>query len=129
MHRGPVRLDRYGLLYLATPYTRHSLGKPMAYMEASTILARLLMDEGLPCLCPITHWHDASTTHYMIGVKDEDWLAINRPMMNVCGAMVIPDFNDWKSSRGIAEEIVEFRENRKPVFLIDQITLGVIRQL
>jgi hypothetical protein len=124
-----MRLNKFGLLYLATPYTRHSLGKDTAYLESSTILARLLMDEGLHCYCPITHWHDASTTHYMIGVKDEDWLAINRPIMNVCGAMIIPEFDDWESSKGIAEEITEFRESRKPVFLIDQITLGVIRQL
>jgi hypothetical protein len=124
-----LRLKRYGLLYLATPYTRHNLGKDTAYLEASTILARLLMDEGLPCYCPITHWHDASTTQHMISVKDEDWLAINRPIMNVCGAMIVPDFDDWETSRGIAEEIVEFRENRKPVYLIDQVTLNVIRAL
>jgi hypothetical protein len=122
------RLDRYGLLYLATPYTRHGLGKATAYLESSTVLARLLM-EGLPCYSPITHWHDASTTHYMLGVRDEDWLKINRPIMNMCGAMIVPDFDDWQTSKGIAEEIVEFRENRKPIYLIDQVTLNVIRAL
>lgn len=123
-----MRLKKHGLLYLATPYTLHNLGKETAYLEASTILARLLV-EGLPCYSPITHWHDAATTQYMKDVRDEDWLAINRPMMNVCGAMIVPDFDDWKTSKGIAEEITEFRENRKPAYLIDQVSLNVIRQL
>ncbi len=123
-----MRLAKYGLLYLATPYTRHNLGQPMAYLEASTILARLLM-EGLACYSPITHWHDASTTQHMLSVKDEDWIRINRPIMNLCGAMIVPDFDDWAESRGIAEEIVEFNENRKPAYLIDQVSLNVIRAL
>lgn len=124
-----MTLNKFGLLYLATPYTRHALGKDTAYLESSTILARLLIDEGLPVYSPITHWHDASTTHYMLNIQDEDWLNINRPMMNVCGAMVVPDFDDWQTSKGIAEEIAEFRENRKPAYLIDQVTLNVIRRL
>ena len=98
-------------------------------MEASSILARIQMDVGLPCYCPITHWHDAATTHFMKDIEDKDWLDINRPMMNVCGAMIVPDFDDWQKSAGIAEELADFRENRKPAYLIDNVTLDIIRAL
>lgn len=123
------RLSRYGLLYLATPYTLHKDGKDMAYQEAVAILGRLHRDTGLPFYSPIVHWHDASKTEFLKDVQDSDWLKINRPIMSACGAMVVPDFNGWKASAGIEEEVIDFRSAGKPIFLIDQITFNVVRRL
>jgi hypothetical protein len=125
----PDRLKRHGVLYLATPYTKHRDGRDYAYEEAAAILARLWA-EGLVCYSPITHWHHASSHQDMRRTNTTDeWLEVNRPLMRLCGAMVVPDFDDWEASDGIAAEIVDFRKRRRPVYLLDHVLLTVVRRL
>lgn len=114
---------RKGRGYLATPYTKHIEGQEYAYKVACVHLASL-HSLGVWAFSPIAHWHTASLhdpsrklPHY----TPDQWLALNKPEMDLCDWMLIPYDRDenWKQSEGIRKERLYFEQCGKPVYFYE----------
>lgn len=118
---------RYGLAYLATPYSKYNGGIELAHKDAAKLAARLVR-AGLKLFCPITHTHSIATLGGIDPLDHDIWMPFDRPMMDVCKTLLIGKLGGWDYSDGINKEIKVFAGAGKPIFYLDPDTLGVTRR-
>jgi len=111
-------LKPYGLVYLATVYSKHPSGIHMAFVEASS-LAASLMRAGVKVYSPIAHAHPIATYGNGDAYDHEVWLPFDEAIMGRSDAIAVAMMDKWSVSRGIAHEIAFFRKADKPVHYFD----------
>lgn len=119
-------LKAYKPIYLATPYTKYTLGIHMAYRDAALIAARLIM-RGANVYSPIVHSHPIAMTGHINPLDHTIWLPFNDVMVGKCDALLIATLDDWRESHGVAHEIGQFIAADKPIFTIHPDTLAVAK--
>jgi len=100
--------------YLATPYSKYSLGTEEAFKEAARVAGKLIQ-AGVKLFCPITHSHPIATYS---GLKLDDydiWLPADRPFMDLAQGILVVKMPGWDQSYGVGHEIEVFRAAGKPV--------------
>jgi nucleoside 2-deoxyribosyltransferase len=117
-------LKQYGLVYLATVYTKYVHGHDAACEEACRISAQL-MRMGISVFCPIAHAHAIAVHGRIDKVDHEFWMRVNRPFMARSDVIAVATMDGWRDSDGIADEIEFFVTAGRPLFLLDPETLEV----
>src|SRR5690349_15208591 len=117
-------LKPYGIIYLATPYTRYRTGIEMAFIDAARLTAKLIKS-GLKIYSPIVHTHPIAI-HGNIDAKDHSiWLPFDFAMMRKADVLLVAQMDGWDESFGIAEEIQVFNCDHKPIFYLDPDTMEI----
>ena len=115
-------MRKYGLLYLATPYSKYPGGIREAFEKAAKVTAAFVR-ENISVYSPIVNSHPLSVHGGIDAMSHEIWLPYNEYMMNKCDALVVVKMFTWESSIGIAHEINWFYNANKPVLYFDPILL------
>jgi hypothetical protein len=114
-----------GYYYLATPYSKWPLGLEDANSVAQQLAAALL-SIGVKVYSPIAHTHGIAA--YVTGVDKRDhdfWLAADKPLLDAAGGLLIADLRGWRDSKGVTLEIQWAKEQKKPYWLLNPVTLAV----
>ncbi len=110
------------LIYLATPYTKAPGGIEMAFIRSCELAARLIKT-GRDVFSPIAHSHPIAL-HGKIDPLDHDlWMDVDQAMIARCDALVVAMLPGWDRSKGVAAEVDNFKDARKPILWIDPETL------
>ena len=127
-------------VYLATPYSRVCLdasglwdyGRSVRAMMDAGRAAGDLMAWGVTAFAPVAQscvmvharGHFSGTARggveWSNGIDPLNaaaWAAWCRPMLNVCGAVVVPNLAGWDQSRGIWAEVSHAIDRNIPVFV------------
>ena len=119
-----TELSKFGLPYLASPYSKYSTGPEMAFIDVTKLVARLA-NSGLPVFSPITYTHPIAV-HGKINPLDHDyWLGFDDQFIAVCGSLLVAKMDGWDESFGICEEKTRFARLGKPTFYLNPETLEV----
>ncbi len=102
------------LFYLATPYTLYPGGLDEA-CRVACVNAAMLLRAGIAVFSPISHAHPIATLGGIPARDLEFWMMADRPLMAVCGGLIVLKADGWGSSKGIRREIGIFRRAGKPV--------------
>ncbi len=117
---------RYGLVYLATPYSKYPPGLEAAFREAAKITARLLR-LGVKVYSPIAHTHPIAEYGHLDPLDHSIWLPFDEAIMAKSDAMVVAKMDGWETSKGIKHEIGVFGLAEKPIYYLDIETFEVRR--
>lgn len=117
-------LKKYGLIYLASPYTLYAKGLTAAF-EDVTALAGKLVNEGLNLVPAITMGHPLSVYGNVPANNLKVWYRLNDAILKKCDCLLVARMTGHQSSKGIAREISYFEMIGKPVFFIHPETLEV----
>lgn len=118
------QLAKYGLIYLASPYTKYEHGLFVAFREAAR-LASELAKRGITAFSPIVYSHLLSVQGGISPTSHSFWMSYDKPFMCSSGALLIAKMDGWDSSQGVQEEILIFRALEKPVFYLSPDTLEI----
>ena len=113
-----MRLAKYSLVYLATPYSKYPTGIESAFRDASRIAARLLRC-GIKVYSPIAHTHPIAIHGDVDPLDHTIWLPFDEAMMKASAAILVAKMTGWEESKGIAHELEVFRKAKKPIFYLD----------
>lgn len=114
-------MRQYGLVYLATPYSKYTDGLEQAFSDAARLAARL-MQKGYRIYSPIVHCHPLAR-YGNIDPNASLWLANDEMMMNKSDTLFVAKLDGWQKSDGINSEIKFFDGAFKPVFTVTPDTL------
>ena len=118
------QLRHHSLIYVASPYTRYPQGPDAAFEEICLITSELIARK-LNVFSPIAHGHGLSK-HGGIPMFDAAlWQAIDAPFVAACDALMVAMMPSWRTSKGVAHEIAEFRAAGKPVYYLDPASMTV----
>ncbi len=107
--------------YLASPYSHKSpYVREMRYLLTMKKLAALLHSQ-LTVYSPIVHCHELAKLAGLPG-DAAFWRNYNFTMLKSCQGMYVFCLDGWKSSVGVAEEIVEAAVTGKPVIYLEEET-------
>ena len=118
-------LTDYGLVYLATPYSKYPKGLTGAFMDAAKIAAGLLR-EGVSVYSPITHTHPIAIHGGIDPLDHTVWLKFDAAMIAKSDALLVAQMDGWDASFGIAHEITAFAKARKPIHYLNPLTLELV---
>lgn len=118
------QLSKYGIVYLASPYTKYPKGLLAAFRDVSSIAGRLAKQE-VRVFSPIVYAHVLAVQGGINPIDHSFWMTFDRPFMDACGAMLIARMDGWGESKGIAEERAIFHAAGKPCFFVDPETLEI----
>lgn len=103
------------MMYLATPYTAHTICMEVAYKDALWASVRLI-DLGLDVFSPVVHFHPMSLR--MRERPHSFWMARCMPFLMAADELLVVQMPGWDRSKGIAEEVRTFEEiGRPPLYL------------
>lgn len=111
-------LRSYGLVYIASPYSRYADGLESAFIEICRITARLI-DRGVKAYSPIAHTHPIAIHGNIDPLDHAFWMDFDKAMMTVCNACLVVEMSGWRDSVGITHEIARFLAANKPVLYLD----------
>jgi hypothetical protein len=118
------RLKRFGLCYLATPYTNYQAGLDAAFADACR-LAAILTHANVGVFSPIAHCHPIMLAGELDPTDHSYWLPRQRPFMDRADVLLIGLLDGWAESFGINYEHEIFHDAWKPIFTIHPETLVV----
>lgn len=115
------------LAYLATPYSKWKLGLEAAFIEASKLVARLLL-AGVKTYSPIVHMHPVGFYGGLDLYDHNIWLPLDETMMEVANVLIVAHMDGWNESKGIAHEVAFFERAEKPIFDLNPETLAMVKR-
>lgn len=116
-------LKKYGLIYLASPYTKYVFGLTEATKDVALIAGRLIR-KGLNIYSPIVHTHYIAVAAGIDPVDHEFWMKVDAAFMERCDALMVCRMPGWDESSGVAHEVDEFDKRNRPII---QLNPGFIR--
>lgn len=117
-------LDRFGLVYMSSPYTLYPSGREAAHRDACRLMSRLIT-AGVSAFSPIAHSHGIAVHGGLDPLDHALWLDVDEAMMRVCDALLVAQMPSWRDSYGMRCEIEWFERAGKPVLFLDCETLAV----
>lgn len=117
-------LRKYGLIYLASPYTLYAPGLSKAFEEVTELAAKLVA-KGLGVFAPITYGHPMTVYGGVKACSEDIWYPLNDSFLHKCDALLVARMMGWQSSKGVDREIRYFEMVGKPIFHINPETLDV----
>lgn len=115
-----IEASNDGYWYVATPYTSHPLGQHEAYKAANEAAARLHTDLGMAVFSPISHSHSLCSIYgTKNGIRDHldarFWQHFDKPLLDAAYGLAVVMMPGWDSSKGIHHEIMEAKQQDKPI--------------
>lgn len=107
-----------GFWYVATPYSKYPAGLEQAFIDASTVTARLV-EAGVPAYSPIAHTHPIAVHGKMDKLDHSIWLPLDEHMMKAARGIIVAKMAGWGESYGVGVEIEYFEKVGKPVLYLD----------
>lgn len=118
-------LKKYGLIYLASPYTLYAKGLSAASDDV-TDLAGKLVNLGVSVYAPITYGHQLTVRGGVNALDEKIWYPLNDAFLHKSDALLIARMPGWNSSKGVAREIHYFEAVGLPIFHINPETMDVM---
>ena len=108
---------QHDIVYLACPYSSHSMEVRVGRFEASAHAAAHLIHQGMFVYSPITMTHPIDLVMAEEGesMGSDYWCDFDEAFMNVCSEMIILVVPGWDESRGIKREAEFFAAAGKPI--------------
>lgn len=116
------KLRSYGMVYLASPYSKYRLGIEVAFKDVSWVAGRLLK-EGVKVYSPIAHTHPLAIYGELDPFDHSIWLPFDEVIMSRSDALVVAKMPGWETSYGVKHEIEFFQKAGKPIHYINWMTL------
>lgn len=104
--------------YLATPYSRYEGGLEAAWIDACRV-SGALMRNGFKVFSPIAHSHGIAVHGGLDPLDHEIWLPADESFMEHCEGLIVARLEGWETSKGVAFEIMKFKEAGKPIEYVD----------
>ena len=122
-------LQRYGLVYLATPYTHYEKGIYYAFVDAAYIGGKMLM-HGVSVFSPIAAAHPMAVYSGLDPFDTKLWLNLYEKIMEVCEALVVADMPGWEESEGVTFERKWFAKRKRPAYLlnVNKMTVALLEE-
>jgi Domain of unknown function (DUF1937) len=114
-------LQKYNLLYLASPYSKYPTGIDQAFKDISKIAAAFIRAK-VKIYCPIAHTHPIAIHGDLDPFDHEVWMAVDEPLLKICDGLVIVMLPGWQKSDGINIELNHALQTNKPIFYYDHKT-------
>ena len=114
----------YSLVYLATNYSKFPGGIQKAFEEASKLAARLIVNH-IKIFSPIAHTHPIAMYGEVNPYDHSIWLELDESMMRASQALLVAEFEGWKESYGVDQEIKIFTRDGKPIHYINPNSLAI----
>lgn len=111
-------LKSYGMVYLATPYSKFHGGIESAFRYAAKVAA-LLIRHQVNVYSPIAHTHPIAIHGGLDPLNHELWLRFDRTMMERSDALLVAMMTGWRESHGIRMEMGFFESANKPIHFMD----------
>lgn len=114
-----LNLVKPGLVYVASPYTKHPEGPEKAVQDAAKVTAKLMLS-GYAVFSPVVHSHGL-IEHLGKDLQfDHDfWMRQDLAVLRQCTAIVAVEMPGWSESRGMARELEEAKLYGIQVIWID----------
>ena len=119
-----TELKQYGLVYLASPYSKYEGGLVNAFGDICRIAAEIV-SAGVPIFCPIAHSHPIAFAGSLDPLSHDLWIPADRPLMNAADVLLIVKMAGWDKSHGVRIEVETFENAKKPIFTLDVTTFEV----
>lgn len=114
----------YGLIYLATVYSKQKAGIEEAFIEASIITANLLC-EGYKVYSPIAHTHPIAKYGLLDPYDHSIWMPFDEAIMAKADTLFVTLMDGWNESKGILHEMTFFANAGKPIRFFDPRSMKV----
>jgi Domain of unknown function (DUF1937) len=111
-----------GYWYLATPYSKWLAGIVDANAVAQKLAARLIL-ERVPVYSPIAHTHGIALAGALDPFDHDIFMPADKPLFDASFGLLIADLPGWRESKGVQMEVGWARAGRKPMLLLNTITL------
>lgn len=107
------------LIYVASPYT-HSLPEIVEERaRLAAVCARKLIEKGYKPYVPIAYTHALDKLGKPL--PHELWLALDRPFLQACAALLILDIAGWHASQGVALEVAQAKRMGLPIWFVNPV--------
>ncbi len=108
------------ILYLASPYSHPSALRRNDRVAQASLVAGYFMQLGFTIYSPITHGHRiAGTLPQSLKDSHEFWMSQCLPILGLSDALLLLPLHGWRESQGLQRELAYCKENRIPVFLLN----------
>jgi hypothetical protein len=111
--------------YLATPYTRYFRGHHGAYIDACRLTTKIYRKHKLRVFSPIVYAHGLAFHGDYPPIDHEFWRSENADWVEHAPACIVAKMIGWDESRGIREEISDFRAAKKMVVFVHPESLEI----
>lgn len=108
-------LRDFGLVYLASPYSKYPWGLDEACRDICKISGRFIL-QNISIFSPIAHTHPIAMAAGIDPLDYDIWIPADKPFVDMCEAMVVVQMSGWDTSYGVTGEIEEFEKAKKPIF-------------
>lgn len=107
----------HGFFYLASSYTKHPLGRDVAFTRAS-MAAGWLVRQGVHVFSPIAHSHPIAEQMPEEMNTYSVWLPLDKSIAEHATGLIILCEPHWEESHGVGEELRWFKAHKKPIFFL-----------
>ena len=112
----PLRI--YGMMYMASPYSKYHGGIEQAAKEAALISGRI-MQHGVNVFSPVVYTHTIAMVCNIDPFDYDFWMGIDYKFMDLCDALLVAEMPGWDISYGIGLEIEYFKKHDKAIFHLE----------
>lgn len=120
-------LNKYKLVYLATPYSKYHTGLENAANDAAKITAKLLAD-GVSIYSPIVYTHQVAIHGNLDPLNHSLWLPFDQPFLDASECLCVAKMQGWDESFGINFEITDFKAKNKDIWYLDPATMQLSKE-
>lgn len=124
-----LTLDQTKLYYLASPYTAPTREQEhRRYMEITKLAIRLIKEQKLDLILPITTSHALREVDPTVGTTWEAWEKTDINLLRHSDILLVAMMPGVYESKGVAAEVVAAAEFGIEILFIDPLTLAVWKQ-
>ena len=116
-----------GFIYLASPYSHPDLNVMIErWDKACRAAAHIIERDRRSVFCPVAHSHPLSLYMSPEACRDHDlWMAVDLPILRHAEKLLVLMLEDWRSSRGIADEVACALDCLVPIEFINPVDWGI----
>lgn len=118
-------LKQYQLCYIASPYSHYKAGLDAAYADVGAATWKLHA-AGIKAYSPIVYCHPIARAMGVDPLDADFWMALAKPVLERCDALVIIRLEGWDKSYGMSIENDRFRAAGKDVWHIDPERMALV---
>lgn len=108
----------WGLIYVATPYSKYAAGLNEAAIDACVVTGEL-MRHGFTCVSPIAHSHFVAEYAGLDKLDYGIWIPQNEPLLYASNCIAVAKLPGWDVSIGVKAEVNWADKNSRPVVYLD----------
>jgi len=103
-------------LYLASPYAHKTARMRNLRAKAAARVTGHLLKHGICVFSPIVHNHQLKLSGVLKEWTHGDYIAYDMSFTEVASGILVCRLPGWKASKGVSQEIANFKNQHKPEF-------------